>query len=170
MKILVTSASKHEATAEIARVIGEALRKRGIDVTVAPIGEATVDGFGAFVIGSAVYSGRWLAEAKDFVERNVEDLRSHPVWLFSSGPIGDPADPEEVDPVDARSMILATGACDHRVFAGRLSKAALNISERAIVSAMHTPLGDYRDWDAIRAWASSIALGLHAKSRERWPS
>ena len=32
---------------------------------------------------------RWLDDARSFVRRNHSILASHPVWLFSSGPVGD---------------------------------------------------------------------------------
>jgi menaquinone-dependent protoporphyrinogen oxidase len=32
--------------------------------------------------------------------------------------------------------------------------------ERSVVRAVHGEYGDFRDWDAIRAWASDIAAAL----------
>ena len=49
------------------------------------------------------------------------------------------------------------GARGHRVFAGRLDASRLSFGERAMVTAMRAPLGDFRDWDAVRAWATEIA-------------
>lgn len=58
MKILVTAASKHGATAEIAKAIAEALQTRGLEVTVASVEQVDrIDGYGAFVLMSAVYAG-----------------------------------------------------------------------------------------------------------------
>jgi menaquinone-dependent protoporphyrinogen oxidase len=162
MKVLVTAGSKYGATAEIAEAIGEVLRERGHEVTVAQVEEVDdVEAFDAAVIGSAVYTGRWLKPAKEFVERHGEALAKRPVWLFSSGPIGDPPKPEE-DPVDASPLVGATGAREHRVFAGKLEKSGLSFGEKAIVLAFRAPEGDYRDWDEIRGWASGIADALEA--------
>jgi menaquinone-dependent protoporphyrinogen oxidase len=104
MKVLVTAASKYGSTAEIAQAIGAVLAKSGLETTVASPQEAgSVEAYGAVVLGSAVYAGRWQKEAKELVERAGDSLTGRPVWLFSSGPIGDPPKPEE-DPVRDRSF------------------------------------------------------------------
>lgn len=157
MRALVTAASKHGATAEIADAIGEVLRSRGIETEiVAPDTVESVDGYDAFVIGSAVYAGRWQKAARQLVERIVPLPVGTPVWLFSSGPIGNPPAPTE-DPVDVAEMIEQTDAVSHRLFAGRLSQSLLSFGERAIVSALRAEYGDFRDWEEIRRWAGEIA-------------
>jgi menaquinone-dependent protoporphyrinogen oxidase len=162
MKVLVTAASKYGATAEIAQAIGDALAGRGIEVSVQPIEQvASIDDYKAIVVGSAVYAGHWLKPATQFVEDNNSALRSRAVWLFSSGPVGDPPKPEE-DPVDAAPMVEASGATEHRLFAGKLDKSRLSFVERAIATALRAPEGDYRDWDAIREWSRSISTALRA--------
>ena len=160
MRVLVTAASKHGATAEIAEVIGEQLTRSDIDAVVMPIGEVNaIEEFDAVVLGSAVYAGQWLAPAKDFVRAHAGEMAARPVWLFSSGPIGDPPKPED-DPVDAAAMVSATAAREHVIFAGRLDKAKLGFAEKAITMALRAPYGDFRQWDVIRSWASGIALTL----------
>jgi menaquinone-dependent protoporphyrinogen oxidase len=49
------------------------------------------------------------------------------------------------------------GPIDHRMFFGALDRSALGFGERMIVKAVKAPEGDFRDWDAIRDWASGIA-------------
>ena len=110
MKVLVSAASKHGSTAEIARAIGEVLEDRGLEVAlISPEEVQSIEGFDAAVLGSAVYAGHWLKPAMELVERLGEALADVPVWLFSSGPIGDPPKPEE-DPVDVAELMEATGA------------------------------------------------------------
>jgi menaquinone-dependent protoporphyrinogen oxidase len=165
MRVLVVAASKYGATAEIATAIGERLERQGCEVTVAaPEQVASVDGYDAAVIGSAVYAGHWLRPARELVERLGDELRSLPVWLFSSGPIGDPPKPEE-DPVDVAAIVAATGAREHQVFAGRIDRRRLSFPERAITVALRVPDGDFRDWTAIRAWATTIAQALSSAHR-----
>jgi menaquinone-dependent protoporphyrinogen oxidase len=164
MRVLVTAATKHGATGEIAQVIGEALRERGLDPTVLePERVDTVDGYDAVVLGSAVYAGHWLKPARELIERHAAALAGQPVWLFSSGPVGDPPKPEE-DPVDVAELLAATGAREHRVFAGKLVRKQLSFPERAIASALRVPEGDFRDWTEIRQWAAQIADALGAGS------
>ena len=61
MHVLVSAASRHGSSAEIARTIGAVLGTAGLEVTVAaPRDVTTVDGFDAVVLGSGVYAGHWL--------------------------------------------------------------------------------------------------------------
>jgi menaquinone-dependent protoporphyrinogen oxidase len=160
MGVPVTAASKYGSTTEIAAKIADTLREEGFEAAVVPPEEVdALDGFEAVVLGSAVYAGHWLKPARELVERAGEALAARPVWLFSSGPIGDPPRPTE-DPVDVAEVVRATGARDHRVFAGRLEKKRLSFGERAIVVAFRATEGDFRDWDDVAAWAQGIATSL----------
>jgi len=87
------------------------------------------------------------------------------VWLFSSGPVGDPPKPEE-DPVDVADLVALTDAREHRVFAGKLVRRQLSFPERAIVAALRVPEGDFRDWTEIRRWAAGIAEALRPRPRQ----
>jgi menaquinone-dependent protoporphyrinogen oxidase len=163
MRVLVSAASKHGATAEIAERIGAVLRHSltqrdpAVEVVVRPAQDiGRVDGFDAFVLGSAVYMGHWLESARDLVRRNAETLTGRPVWLFSSGPIGDPPKPDE-QPVDVGEAAATTRPREHRLFAGKVDRQRLGFAERAMVLALRAPEGDFRDWAAIDAWARQIA-------------
>jgi menaquinone-dependent protoporphyrinogen oxidase len=159
VRVLVTAASRHGATHEIAEAIAAGLARRGVEAEARPAEELEdLDGYDAYVIGSAVYVGRWLASARDLVESHAAMLTARPVWMFSSGPLGPPeALKPEGDPVDADDMVQAAGAVDHRVFAGRLDKRLLGLGEKAVVIAVRAPEGDFRDWGAIDGFAAEIA-------------
>lgn len=171
MKVLVSAASKHGATAEIADAIGEALREEleglgdedaVVDV-IPPERVSSVESYDAVVLGSAVYMGRWLEGARELVaERSAGALGERPVWLFSSGPVVDPPRPSEGDSVDVDEILEATGARDHRVFAGRLDKSALGFAEKAVMVAVRASEGDFRDREEIREWSREIAAALQA--------
>jgi len=160
MKVLVTAASKHGSTAEIAEAIGRVLAEKGhVASVLAPDEVAHADDFDAVVIGSAVYAGHWLKPAKELIERVQDRLVSIPVWTFSSGPIGDPAKPDE-DPVDVADVLSAVNTTEHMLFSGNLDVDKLGFAERAITKALRAPSGDFRDWDAISEWAAGIADAL----------
>lgn len=163
MRVLVSSASRHGSTTEIAQELGKALRgalpAAGVDVV--PLGRVTtVDGYDAVVLGSAVYFGRWLDEARWQVSMHTEALRARPVWLFSSGPVGNPAVPA-TEPIDAIELAATLGARSHVVFPGSLHRERLDPAERLAVGPLPVADGDYRDWPAVRAWADRIAADLH---------
>jgi menaquinone-dependent protoporphyrinogen oxidase len=160
MKVLVSAASKHGATAEIGDRLGATLSDRGFDVTVAtPEGARPEEGFDAVVLGSAVYAGHWLKEAKALVERVAACDPVPPTWLFSSGPLGDPPKPDE-EPVDVAQVVAVLPPVDHRLFSGKIDKSQLGFGEKAIMVAVRAPEGDFRDWDEIDAWAGEIASAL----------
>ncbi len=160
VKVLVSAASRHGATVEVAASIGATLQAAGHEVHVmAPVDIESIAGFDAAVIGSAVYVGKWLDAARDVLERCKPELRAIPVWLFASGPIGDPPKPVE-ESVEAARLVELVHAREHRTFPGALDKHKLGFGERAIIAAVHTPEGDYRPWAEIEAWSLSIAAAL----------
>jgi menaquinone-dependent protoporphyrinogen oxidase len=177
MKVLVAYASRHGATEGIAERIGGELARRGVEATVRAVGDAgPIDGYDAFVVGSAAYMGRWLKDATRFLQMNRDVLEARPLWLFSSGPIGD----EKVDkqgrdvlltsePVEFRELAPAFRPRGTKVFFGAFDPDAepVGLAERlgrpfmqmaAVREAM--PAGDFRDWPEIESWADEIAAGL----------
>lgn len=168
VRVLVTTASKHGATAGIADRLVHLLQdspagvSRGLVAVAVPV-ERDPDpaGYDAVVLGSAVYAGRWLESARHFATDRAAVLRTRPVWLFSSGPIGPPPFPA-AEPHDAAPLATMVGARAHRVFPGRLDEQLLGPEERAVVTAMRAPTGDVRDWAALAAWAEEIVTDLTA--------
>jgi menaquinone-dependent protoporphyrinogen oxidase len=167
-RVLVVVSSRHESTAEIAHALARTLadshagRAAGLSAVVVPAHQRPDPRpFQAVLVGSAVYAGRWLDPALQYATHYAGTLRTVPVWLFSSGPIGEPPFPPD-EPYDAATMATLTGARGHRTFPGRLDRSRLSFGERAMVTAMRAPLGDFRDWDAIAAWATEIAEELAA--------
>ena len=125
MKILVAVSSKHGSTREIAGSIAETVRKAGIEVELVDSEQVeSVAPFDAVIVGSALHMGRWMGPARDLVTRSADALRTRPVWLFSSGPLGR----DIIDPADAaegmKLLELVRGR-EHRVFAGKADKHEL---------------------------------------------
>jgi menaquinone-dependent protoporphyrinogen oxidase len=50
------------------------------------------------------------------------------------------------------------------VFAGKLVRKQLSFPERAIVSALRVPEGDFRDWAEVRQWGAGVADAMGAGS------
>jgi menaquinone-dependent protoporphyrinogen oxidase len=160
MKLLVTVASKHGATGEIGEIVSSVLRDAGHDVDSRPPHEVdSLDGYNAVVLGSAIYAGRWMDSARRFVDRHAGALTTIPVWLFTSGPIGDPPLPAD-EAAETAAVAERVRALGRRSFAGRLDQASLGFLERTVTKALRAPNGDFRDWEAIRAWADEIAGAL----------
>jgi menaquinone-dependent protoporphyrinogen oxidase len=175
MKVLVAYATKYGATEGIAERIAAKLRAQGLAVDAGRV-DAVPDagGYDAFVVGSAVYIGSWLKDAIQFVERNRPTLSTHPLWLFSSGPIS--ARTTDAQGRDARlgavrkevaDLKESLGARDHRVFLGALDRSKLRFPDRLIAAVPAFPgsEGDFRDWNEIDAWSTAVAEELTGAPR-----
>ncbi|HVO72318.1 MAG TPA: flavodoxin domain-containing protein [Aggregatilineaceae bacterium] len=164
--ILITYATKYGATAGIAEKIAEIVRGAGLEADVLPVEKvADLTLYDAVVLGSAVYMGQWRKEAADFLQANEALLAKRPVWLFSSGPTGegDPSAlmkgfrfPEAQQPIADRIRPR-----DIAFFHGVLDMQKLNLGEKVIIKGIKAPVGDFRDWNAITAWARGIAEALN---------
>jgi menaquinone-dependent protoporphyrinogen oxidase len=163
--ILVAYASKYGGTEEIAERIGEVLRQAGLDTDVLPAGRVSdLAPYRAVVLGSGVYMGAWRKEAARFLKANEQALTDRLVWVFSSGPTGE-GDPEELAdgwrfPAGLRPVAQRIQPRDTVVFHGVLDEKKLNLFQKWIINRVGAPLGDFRDWDAIAAWATGIAEAL----------
>lgn len=158
MRVLVTYASKHGSTKEIAERIATALNSHGVTADLLRANHVDeINGYDAVVIGSAVYFGSWMKEAIELVERLRPALAGSRVWLFSSGPLGDQPG---VDPPQAAQLATSPNVVEHRLFAGAMSKERLSLVERALVKGVKAPYGDFREWSEIDSWAATIAQHL----------
>jgi len=162
-RILVAYASKCGSTGEMAEAIGQALCDAGAAADVRLVENVTdVSAYRAVVVGSAIRMGRWLPEAVQFVETHREKLSRVPVAYFLSCMTLED-DTEEnrrtvaayLDPV--REIVQPV---DVGLFAGVMDYGKLPFLFRLMMKGMGTPEGDFRDWEAIRAWAADLRPAL----------
>jgi menaquinone-dependent protoporphyrinogen oxidase len=171
MRVLVAVASRHGSTLELAQAMGQALRSHGVTAEIHQVDEVPEAGSGAVedydgvLLGSALYSQRWLEQASRFADQRSGALRTRPVWLFSSGAVGNPE--MHLGPVELDRLQELTGAREHRVFPGRLDENDLDAQERQVVDELGAAGGDYRDWAAVRGWAAHVADVLTAAQHYR---
>ena len=187
MRVQVVYASRHGWTAGIAERIADVLRAEGADVVLADAASRPdASGFDAYVIGSGVQIGSWHKEGVEFLERNQSPLATKPVWLFSSGPLPGSSMMTETEdrltlalgPEDGpgsggrKKIATLSGAIhprEHRVFLGGFDPhdPPKSMQERLVrlmpVAKSVLPAGDFREWDAIEAWAREISAELVAK-------
>ena len=151
MKTLVTAASRHGSTSEIADFLAKSLRESGMDADRRhPDDVLELTEYDTIVLGSAIYMGHWMKDAEEFTKRFSDALRLRQVWLFSSGPIGSGESTTGV-PSDIATLMEKTGAVEHKSFAGRLDREGLGFGERVAVRVVHAPEGDFRDWASVRS-------------------
>jgi menaquinone-dependent protoporphyrinogen oxidase len=163
MTVLVAYSSKRGSTAEIAETLAATLRREGLGVCLERAEEVrSIEPYEAVVLGSAVYMKRWRGEAKHFLKKHRKALRQKPFWVFSSGPVGDPANdnPDWIEPPKLAERVEELGGRDHVVFGGRAPAEPRGMMEKAMAEGIPEQFRDRRDWNVIRAWAAEIAHQL----------
>ena len=158
-KVLVAYATKAGSTGEVAEAIGQALCAGGVAAEVKPVKEVSdVSGYSGVVVGSAIRMGSWLPEAVKFVEAHTAALETIPVAYFQVSSFLKEDTPEKRQ--EAATYLGAVRALVEPVseglFAGKIDYSKLSFFDRTIAKMVGSAEGDWRDWDAIRAWADGL--------------
>ena len=158
-KVLVTYASKYGSTGGVADAIGKELCSKDVTSDVALINNAgNIGSYQGVVIGSAIYMGKWMSEAVDFVKKNKDTLRQMPVAYFLvCMTLSKPTEENRAKVLSYMDSILKAVPEIKPVgigtFAGALDYNNLSWLNKKILKSKGTPEGDFRDWKAIQAWA-----------------
>jgi len=176
MVVLVAYATDHGSTRGIAVRIAGRLRQRGVDARARAVADVLeVPSYEAVVLGSAIHSGKWLPEARQFADRNAGLLRERPVWLFSVSTLGDEESmfpprvanrlralrKETPEMTQVRQLLHPR---EHRNFAGAIARSHWPAIGRAFFRVTGGRYGDHRNWPAIDTWADLIASQLDVKT------
>ena len=169
MDVLVAFASRHGATREIADAIGASIEAHGHRVAVRSVDAVLrVDAYDAVVLGSAIYEGAWLPSASSFVTANVPALGARPLWIFSSGALGDGDPVALLDgwsfPPELASLRGDLNPHGVTVFGGKILPSYLSLGDWLRNRELRGLAGDYRDWQRIHAWGD--AIGAHLERHE----
>ena len=162
--ILVVYATRYGSTQEVADKVAATLREGGLTVDVQPVKQVrTLDGYRAAVVGAPLYMFDWLKEARDFVSRHRAALEKIPVAVFALGPTEDKEEDwtetrKQLDKVLSKFPWLTPVAVE--LFGGKFDPARLTFPYNMVPGLKRMPVNDIRDWEAIRAWAKSLAEKL----------
>ena len=165
VQVLITFASSHGATAEIAQTIGTVLRNNHLVVDVKRMEQVKdITPYDAVILGSAIYTHEWMDLAKDFLVEHADVLKKQHIWVFSSGPTGEGNPLEllegEVLPENVAALVAEVKPRDTVVFGGKIDLRRLRKDERVVVQEENVEKGDFRNWHAIKFWAQQIADAL----------
>ena len=158
-RILVAYATRKGSTAGIAQAIGKELISEGYAVDISEMKSiSSLVGYNAVVIGAPVYTGKVTGDVAAFVTANKDGLSRLPVAGFVTGIA--PVYPKTGDVKGFTDQLITALAPIRPVavtmFAGTLDAEKMNFVERSLTSLMKVPTSDFRDWDAIRAWARKL--------------
>jgi len=157
-RILVAYATKAGSTAETALRIAETLANSGAAVDVCPAGAAPDPaGYSAVILGSAIRIGNILPEALDFVQNNLTALKAvhFSVFILCMTLAEDSEANRQTVSAYLDPLRALIRPAEEGLFAGMMDLSRLKLYERAMILAMKTPTGDFRDWGKINSWAES---------------
>jgi menaquinone-dependent protoporphyrinogen oxidase len=161
-RILVAYASRYGSTGEVAEAIGKALCDSSSPVDVCLARKAADAGrYRAVVVGSAIHGDEWLPEALDLLLVNRGAFSRVPVAYFLCCKTlrEDTAEArrEATGYMDAvRRQIPEIKPVATGLFAGKVDPNTFPFFMRLMMLAGGSPMGDWRNWDAIRNWASRL--------------
>ncbi len=170
-RVLVAYDSRLGSTAEVAAYIGRVLTEQGAWVDVVPLdGVGEVGQYDRVVVGSAIRYDRWLPEATAFVAANREALSRVPVAMFFTClALANGSSQGERKAAGYAETLrqLLPEAPDVQVggFAGVLDPSRgpwwTRMLLRVLARVSGIAPGDYRDWDAIRAWSRGSVVPVN---------
>jgi menaquinone-dependent protoporphyrinogen oxidase len=164
-KILVTYASQAGSTTGVAEAIGKTLSEGGAQVDVIPMKNVKdLSPYQAVVAGSPIHGQKWLPEAMQFLRDHQSELACKPFAAFMVCITLSMANADQyraglkdwMKPIRILVRPVSEG-----YFAGGLDFSKLPFSfnvlaMRLVVLSGTWKEGDHRDWNAIRAWATSL--------------
>jgi menaquinone-dependent protoporphyrinogen oxidase len=158
-RVLVCYASRYGSTGEIAEVIAEELEKMGVTTDVTRVEDLqNIESFNAVVLGSPLYMGKMMPEAREFVHKFRGPLNRLQLYVFVAGYTFRERLAEYLksgeDAIDA--IRLYVNPAETGYFAGRVDPDLVSSPDRAILIMGGVHPGDFRDWDRIKKWAREI--------------
>ena len=161
-RILVAYATKKGSTTGIAQAIGKELTASGHIVDVAEMKTIpSVTGYNAVVIGGPVYVGRIDGVGK-FVKRHSAELARVPVAGFVVCLAAAAKDQEGIALAEKalHAALAPLQPVAETIFAGSLDPSKLSWLQKWVTEKAKSPVGDFRDWTAIAAWARELPVKM----------
>jgi len=158
-RILIAYASKKGSTAEIAQAVAKELQAAGNTADALDIGKvASLQGYDAVVFGGPVYVGRLEGRIGRFVQRHYGELAKMPVAGFVVCLAAAAKDREGMALAEKalHAALDPLHPAAETIFAGKLDPEKLSWFQRWITKKVKSPVGDFRDWEAIAAWARGL--------------
>ncbi|GAB4492934.1 MAG: flavodoxin domain-containing protein [Anaerolineales bacterium] len=169
-KILVAYATRAGSTAEIAAAIGQTLATRGFSVEVKPVAKvASLDGYQAALLGSAIRMGNWLPEMVKFIQSNQSALNALPTALFTVHMLntGDDESSRTARAAYTAPVRALLPNAPEVFFSGLMDFSRLSFLDRFVANMVKAVESDQRDWEKIHAWSSTVIQETFSRSLGR---
>jgi menaquinone-dependent protoporphyrinogen oxidase len=153
--MLVAYATKHGSTREVAERVAATLEGEGLAVEIRPAAEVDdLTPYDRVVLGTALYMGRPLPDARRFLRRHRGALASLPFAVFAMGP--KTLEPDDVAGARKQLDLALSRVPEVRpgstaIFGGVVDPAKLRFPFNRMEAS------DARDWDAVGDWALEVA-------------
>ena len=165
-RLLIAYGSRCGSTGGVAETIGQVLSVAGAAVDVRLVKNVDdLSPYQSVIVGSAIRMGKWLPEAVEFLKTHQDTLSRVPVAYFAVCLTmkDDTAENRRkalgyLDPV--RKQFPQVKPADIGLFAGAVDYKKLSFAYSLILKVKGAPEGDFRNWEAIRTWATGIRPAL----------
>ena len=167
-RMLIAYGTRCGSTTGVAEAIGQVLSMAGAAVDVRLVKDVNdLSPYQGVIVGSAIRMGKWLPEAVEFLKAHQDTLNRVPVAYFAVCMTmkDDTAENRRkvlgyLDPV--RKQFPKVKPVDIGLFAGAVDYKKLSFAYSLILKVKGTPEGDFRNWEAIRTWATGVGPALRA--------
>lgn len=161
--ILVCYATRYGSTKAVAEIISEQLSEMGFEVRLNNLNDnVDLSGIDIVFAGSPLHLGKWLPEAKEFMQFKKSELNKIPVITFTTGITL--SEPTEHNLLKAKFAIddisIFVIPVESGFFAGRLSGEMLSDTDMQLVKLAGIKDGDYMDADKIKKWVIQTCNNL----------
>lgn len=172
-KVLVTYASQFGSTGGVAAAIARTLCENGVAAEARLITNVTdPSAYRAVIVGAPVHSDAWMSEAVTFVETHRTLLSQLPVAYFLTcmalGLTNQPEVRQKMAGVleKVQKQVPDVTPVDKGLFAGAVDFSKMSYFMRVMyqIFAEDDTEGDFRDWNAIRAWTDAVRPKLLGNS------
>ncbi|HRV72161.1 MAG TPA: flavodoxin domain-containing protein [Thermovirgaceae bacterium] len=165
-RVLVAYETSKGSTAEIAEVIAAEIRTAGWDAEAVDVKDSPLPADYSFVVvGGPIYLGS-IKGVKGFVERHKAVLQERLIGAFAVG-MSFAVEDEEKQAAGRKALDEAIAPLEVAhlgYFAGKIDMEKLSFLEKMAVKMVKSPVGDFRDWDAVKGWAQEVLMAVNRES------
>lgn len=154
-RVLVGYATRAGSTAEVAGIIADELRARGVDVVLADLrDDPDPAGFEGFVLGSATQAMTWLPESLTWLRNHGEKIGRAALFNLSITAV----DPTKQDVALGHNKAAAelVEAISQAAFAGRYAPERVGFFKKLLLWVLAKKPVDHVDPPTVRAWAREL--------------